>query len=391
MPAVRATAPAIEKPDIKTCSIKTLPLDTIIHAANTAVTINPNNAPSRHLVAMAAQQGVILPAQHLALMTQKYWGRPGVHLTVGFLDNPPADLRARILSHMNAWGQYCNVSFVESSSNPQVRIARTANDPDPNKNGYWSYLGTDILHIAADQPTMNLEAFTMSTADSEFYRVVRHETGHTLGFPHEHMRTEIVSDIDQQKAFAYFLAADGWDQNTVTAQVLTPLDNSALIKTANADVTSIMCYWLPASIMKDGKAVPGGSNIDALDQQSSASVYPLTPYKAVYAQGDPGHGIGGYDIKSAADRAFAFDYDHSGKLDHLALYRPATGTMWILKNNGGTFSAVYHEGDPGHGIGGYDLKSGADRAFAFDYDHSGKMDHIVLYRPGTGTDRKSVV
>jgi hypothetical protein len=28
---------------------------------------------------------------------------------------------------------------------------------------------------------MNLDSFTTSTPDSEFYRVVRHETGHTLG------------------------------------------------------------------------------------------------------------------------------------------------------------------------------------------------------------------
>src|SRR5947209_13709889 len=108
-------------------------------------------------------------------------------------------------------------------------------------------------------------------------------------------------------------------------------------------------------------------------------------FSAVYHQGDPGNGIGGYDLKSGADRAFAFDYDHSGKMDHIVLYRPGTGTMWILKNNGGTFTPVYHQGDPGHGIGGFDLKSSADRAFALDWDHSGKLDHIALYRPGTGT------
>jgi hypothetical protein len=108
-------------------------------------------------------------------------------------------------------------------------------------------------------------------------------------------------------------------------------------------------------------------------------------YSPVYHQGDPGNGIGGYDLKSPADQAFAFDYDGSGKLDHIVLYRPGTGTMWILRNNGGTFTPVYHQGDPGNGIGGYDLKSPADRAFAFDYDGSGKLDHIVLYRPGTGT------
>jgi hypothetical protein len=108
-------------------------------------------------------------------------------------------------------------------------------------------------------------------------------------------------------------------------------------------------------------------------------------FTPVYAQGDPGSGIGGYDLKSPADLAFAFDYDSSGKLDHLALYRPGTGTMWILKNAGGHFTPVYAQGDPGIGIGGYDLKSPADRAFAFDYDNSGKLDHLALYRPGTGT------
>ncbi|KAF8333000.1 hypothetical protein F5887DRAFT_684845 [Amanita rubescens] len=105
----------------------------------------------------------------------------------------------------------------------------------------------------------------------------------------------------------------------------------------------------------------------------------------VYAQGDPGNGIAGYDLKSTRDLSFAFDYDSSSKLDHIVLYRPGTGTIWIIRNQGGNFSPVYHQGDPGNGIGGYDLKSTADRAFAFDYDSSGKQDHIVLYRPGFGT------
>ena len=108
-------------------------------------------------------------------------------------------------------------------------------------------------------------------------------------------------------------------------------------------------------------------------------------FSPVYRQGDPGTGIAGYDLKSPADRVFAFDYEHSGKLDHLVLYRPGTGTIWILKNDGGKFTPVYRQGDPGTGIGGYDLKSPADRAFAFDYEHTGKLDHLVLYRPGKGT------
>ena len=64
--------------------------------------------------------------------------------------------------------------------------------------------------------------------------------------------------------------------------------------------------------------------------------------------------IGGYDLLSATDQAFAFDYDGSGKLDHLVLYRPGAGIIYILKNSGGQFSPVYASGT---GIGGYDLKS----------------------------------
>jgi hypothetical protein len=104
-------------------------------------------------------------------------------------------------------------------------------------------------------------------------------------------------------------------------------------------------------------------------------------FTPVYQQADPGNGIGGYDLKSTADRAFAFDYDSSGKPDHIVLYRPGAGTIWILKNSAGKFSPVYQ----GTGIGGYDLQSPADQVFAFDYDGSGKPDHLVLYRPGAGT------
>lgn len=251
--------------DIISCSLKMLPEDQWIAAAATAVRVNPANQASANQFAMAT--GTVLPPAHLAVLTAKRWPSTGVHLTVGFIETVDAALRARILSHMNAWGAYCNASFSETTVSPQVRISLVG-------SGYWSYLGTDILHIPAGQATMNLQGFSMATVESEYHRVVRHETGHTLGFPHEHMRSEIVSQIDPIKAKAYFLANDGWDAATTTAQVLTPLDNSALLATAHADPTSIMCYWLPASIMSTGVAVTGGSDIDAQDQAFAGIVYP---------------------------------------------------------------------------------------------------------------------
>jgi hypothetical protein len=150
-----------------------------------------------------------------------------------------------------------------------VRIAREGGAD----GGYWSYLGTDILQIDADQPTMNLEAFAMDTPASEFHRVVRHETGHTLGFPHEHMRKQLVAKIDAKKAIAFFKATQGWSAAETKAQVLTPIEESTLLGTA-PDPRSIMCYQIPGSITKDGKPIVGGNDIDKLDYAFAAQLYP---------------------------------------------------------------------------------------------------------------------
>ncbi len=93
------------------------------------------------------------------------------------------------------------------------------------------------------------------------------------------------------------------------------------------------------------------------------------------------NGIGGFDLQKPEDRMFAFDYESSGKLDHLVLYRPDSGVIHIVKNNGGIFSSIYVGNN---GIGSFDLQKPEDRVFAFDYDGSGKLDHLVLYRPGSG-------
>jgi hypothetical protein len=91
-------------------------------------------------------------------------------------------------------------------------------------------------------------------------------------------------------------------------------------------------------------------------------------------------GIGGYNLASPYDVIFSFDYNHSGKRDHLVLYRPGDRIVWILKNTNGVFTPVFQSTT---GIGGYDL-GGADRLFAYDYDHTGKLDHIVAHRQGGG-------
>jgi hypothetical protein len=120
---------------------------------------------------------------------------------------------------------------------------------------------------------MNLQDFTMNTPDSEYKRVIRHETGHTLGFPHEHMRQELIAKIDRNKAYDYFLRTQGWNRAMVDAQVLTPLDQKSIFGTP-PDQTSIMCYQLPGSITRDGKPIIGGTDVNPTDAGFAARIYP---------------------------------------------------------------------------------------------------------------------
>ena len=214
------------------CTIKALPDRLWKKASHVAVKINGANAPV--LSTMGSSASLMSP-EFLTILTSKYWGASQRTLTVSFIPaTTPFDLKARILSHMNAW--QVGIQFLQTTGVGKVRIAF-------GNSGYWSYLGTDILLIPNHQQTMNLQGFTMDTPESEFRRVVRHETGHTLAFPHEHMRGELVDRIDPQKAYDYFLKTQGWSKDVVDQQVLTPLVNESIMSTP-ADETSIMCYQL---------------------------------------------------------------------------------------------------------------------------------------------------
>ncbi len=246
------------------CVPKELPPSRSVEVVRKAAEIDPDNVPS-------GLPDDITPAEgdRLALDVRRYWGKQGVRLTVGFLDAPPAELRSRILSHMNAWSVHANVAFVESSTDPQVRI-------DRGGGGYWSYVGTDILLAGAGEPTMNLEGFTMATPEAELVRVVRHEAGHTLGFKHEHMRQELVALLDPEKVIEEFMRTQGWSRQKVINQVLTPLEEAWLLHTPEAESESIMCYQIPAHLTKNGKAIAGGRDITASDHAFAAALYPKT-------------------------------------------------------------------------------------------------------------------
>jgi hypothetical protein len=83
-----------------------------------------------------------------------------------------------------------------------------------------------------------------------------------------------VQKIDPRKAYAYYLATQGWSKNEVRQQVLTPIEQASLLGTPKPDPRSIMCYQIPGGITKDGKAIIGGRDIDRQDHRFAAQIYP---------------------------------------------------------------------------------------------------------------------
>lgn len=253
------------------CRPRTLPVEKLVDAERRAIEINPENALDHRLVARTpiGRRG---GPRRIAVVIARRWPASGVRLSVSFMDNPSVALRSRILKHMNAWGEHANVLFSETAGVGEVRIARF--DSPEDVAGYWSWVGTEIRDIDDNEPTMNLDSFTMRTEEAEFRRVVRHEAGHTLGFDHEHMRSDIVKRIDRKKAIEFYDVDQGWSPEEVEEQVLTPLVKKSIMGTKESDPLSIMCYHLPGKIMKDGKAVTGGKDINANDFAFAKSLYP---------------------------------------------------------------------------------------------------------------------
>jgi|JI10StandDraft_1071094.scaffolds.fasta_scaffold161176_1 hypothetical protein len=261
-----------------TCTPKSLPKAKLHAAAAHAFSQNPSNRfPIEKLLRLVP--GFTPTPDAIAVVRGKYWGKRAVRLSVSFLDTAPLALRRRIVEHMNAWQRRADVQFTLADRDGDVRIARL---DDAAQGGYWSYVGTDILAIDADQPTLNLEGFTMATPEAEFRRVVRHEAGHTLGFVHEHMRSELVARIDREKAFKYFKLTQGWSREEVEAQVLTPIENGSLLGNPDPDPDSVMCYQLPPEILEAGTSpILGGADITDSDHLWAGKLYPKHSEAAV--------------------------------------------------------------------------------------------------------------
>jgi hypothetical protein len=245
------------------CALKSLPQRLLVKAAETAVKINPVNAPMiGPFAAVAPGFAEVMDPLHLAVVTGKYWGPTPRRLTVSFMESTPANLRARIISQMNAWTQ-TGISFAETQG---------PGDPDLRGSGVL-VISRDRYSAHPAEPSDDEPASVHDEhPESEYKRVVRHETG-TPGLSARAHAAELVARIDPEKAYEYFRRTQGWEPRMVDQQVLTALDERSIMFTP-PDQDSIMCYQLPGEITRDGQPIRGGRDINQTDYAFAGGIYP---------------------------------------------------------------------------------------------------------------------
>lgn len=241
------------------CTVKKLPPKKQEAAALHSITDFPANAPAN---------AHTLSIQQVVALATHYWGPGDRIFAVQFLDTTNRPLIDRILSHMNAWSGFTNKSFQYVARDGEVRVALGV-------EGYWSYLGQSILQIGRTSATMGLQGFTLNHSEAEYKRVVRHETGHTLGFQHGQLLPATVNRLDRAKTIAWFNRYYGWGEAQTVQNVLTPIDLSQAVGDFEGeDPDSIMTYLIPPECFKDGVGIVGGLDITNRDRKSAAALYP---------------------------------------------------------------------------------------------------------------------
>jgi serralysin len=235
--------------------------------AHTARLVSERNAPDPAQVRNFASLASIETPLAAVMLTHKRW-RPGQAIRIAFLDGSPT-LRKRVRKYANRWLWDAGLKFqwISDPRQADVRITFT-------RGGSWSYLGTDNLTIAKDQPTMQFGWLTEGSDDVEVRRVVIHEFGHMLSLGHEqaHPRGEIP--WDRPAVYEYYRRTQGWSPDQVERQVIRVYSRE-MTNFSRYDPKSIMHYAVPAELLTDpSRAVGWNTYRSALDREFIRRRYP---------------------------------------------------------------------------------------------------------------------
>ena len=192
----------------------------------------------------------------------KLWPN-GTTLHIRFL-NGSAQQKQIVKQFAPQWTQHANLTFVfDDAPAAQIRIAF-------NDDGAWSYIGTDALGIASNQPTMNL--------GWQDEGVVLHEFGHMIGMIHEHQNPNGNSIVWNEPVVIQTLSGppNNWDLATIQHNMFEKY-NQSQINGSQFDSKSVMLYSFPASWTLNGFHSEPNEVLSQVDMAFSGKIYPKQP------------------------------------------------------------------------------------------------------------------
>ena len=246
------------------CLDVVLPPELQVEAAERAVEENPSNLP---VLRSRPGMGVASSPLHLALATGKKW-KNGRTLHVRFLGGAP-EIQAKVKKYALQWCEHANIKLeFDDSPNAEIRISF-------QRDGSWSYVGTDALVIGKDQPTMNYGWFDSSTTDSEYSRTVIHEFGHALGCIHEHQHPEAGIPWDKEAVYRYYQGPpNNWSRSMVDTNLFQRYGASQT-QFSRFDEKSIMLYPVDNSLTIGNYEVGWNQKLSDTDKEFIGVCYPF--------------------------------------------------------------------------------------------------------------------
>ena len=188
----------------------------------------------------------------------------GSTLQIRFMGGTAAQ-QATVREQAGWWMQHANLTFGFNNA-PGAEIRITFDDRD----GAWSYVGTDCRGIPLNEATMNLGFMDGGTT--------AHEFGHAIGLAHEHQNPAGGIQWNEEVVIRELAKAPNfWDEATVRHNVLRKY-TADQINGSRFDPDSIMLYFFPAAWTLNGIGTKANDVLSALDKAftAGAKMYPKT-------------------------------------------------------------------------------------------------------------------
>lgn len=242
----------------------------------------PTSPRARQLCAQPEQRPIVLPeglapmrVRAIQLVKNKWVN--GTVLHYSFIDLPnsawPESQKDVVRWAFATWAELgIGLSFVEVDvpAEAELRIGFDQRD------GSWSYVGTDVLRYEDRGRTMNYGWDLRTTWGRA---TALHEIGHALGMPHEHQNPLSGIVWHEERVYETFSGDPNyWDRPTIFHNILRKIPR-AEVEGSNWDPNSIMHYPFEPGLISapqpyDAQGTPDNVALSARDIEWVRRFYP---------------------------------------------------------------------------------------------------------------------